>query len=82
MQGVLNTSTAHLHSGQQAPLGRKGYSISEAVMVQVLKKELYDVRDMGSLPEVEKRRKGNEKGKRENFGAMFFMKFKQQMQRK
>lgn len=60
MQDVLNMNTAHLHSEQQAPLGGKGYSTSEAVMVQVLKKELYDVRDIRSPSEVE-RRKGNEK---------------------
>lgn len=46
-------------------MGRKGYSTFEAVMVQVLKKELYHVRDIESLSEVEKRRKGNKKGKRE-----------------
>lgn len=65
MQDVLNMSTAHLHRGQQPPHGRKGYSTSEAVMVQVLKKELHDVRDIESLSNVEKSRKGNEKGKRD-----------------
>lgn len=78
---VLNMSTVHLHSGQQPPVGRKGYSTFEAVMVQVLKKELYHVRHIESLSEVEKRRKGNKKGKRET-ALWFFMKLNQHMQRK
>lgn len=57
----------HCPSAQWATTtpGQEGIPTTEAGMVQVLKKELYDVRDVESLSEVEKRRKGNEKGKRE-----------------
>lgn len=65
-------STVHLHSGQQLPMGRKGYSSSEAVMVQALKKEMYHVRHIESLSEVDKKkRKGMRKGREtQHFDAM------------
>lgn len=76
VQDVLNMSTAHLHSGHhQPPLGRRGYSTSEAVRVQGLKKELCGVRDTGRPSEVRREGKRMRKGRdRQNFGAMFFMK--------